>query len=33
MALKPSTERPVLTVSGKIGLKNAGDKARFGGSL
>ncbi|MDM7949092.1 hypothetical protein [Hydrogenophaga sp.] len=29
MALKPPTERPVLTVSGKIGLKNAGDKARF----
>lgn len=29
IALKPPTERPVLTVSGKIGLKNAGDKARF----
>lgn len=29
LALDPPTEHPILTVSGKIAVKNAGDKARF----
>lgn len=29
LALDPPTERPILTVSGKIGVKNAGETARF----
>ena len=29
LALDAPTERPILTVSGKIGVKNAGDTARF----
>lgn len=29
LALDAPTERPILTVSGKIGIKNAGDVARF----
>lgn len=28
-ALDAPAERPILTISGKIGVKNAGDKARF----
>ena len=29
LALEPPTKRPILTVSGKIGVKNAGETARF----
>lgn len=29
LALDPPTTRPILTVSGKIGVKNAGETARF----